>query len=264
MAQWLPAGLSRSARAAGRRRRASLAPLLLAAAALALALVAACADDAPPPTSPLATPAASTPAPLAAPSAQPPAAPRSPLVAPSASAPTAPTAPPRAPDGALGDLESATARAIDLMAEWLGVAATDLRVERAEEVVWPSLCIGIERPGELCGQSLTPGYLVRLLDRFDGVHAMHMRQGGGVEWAGETRVQGAAVAVDVASALFTVEVGGFPTEFRLAPGSIRLTEDPAAPALSDPAFVGTRVELAIDANPAGEGPAVVAWLADLP
>jgi len=105
---------------------------------------------------------------------------------------------------------------------------------------------------------------VRLLDRFDGVHAMHMRQGGGAEWAGETRVQGATVGVDVAGAVLTVEISGFPTEFRLAPGSIRLTEDPDAPALPDAAFIGTRVELAIDANPAGEGPAVVAWLADLP
>jgi hypothetical protein len=253
--------LRRSRRGARLLRLLSLVALALTAVVV-LALGAACAEDDPPPTSPLAeppgaTPAGASPAPPGTPAPAPPFAPSPP---PSSAPPALPTA------GARGDadLENATARAIDLMAEWLGVAATDLRVERAEEVVWPSLCIGIERPGELCGQSLTPGYLVRLLDRFDGVHALHMRRGGGTEWAGEERVQGAVVAVDIASALLEVEVRGFPTQFRLAPGSIRLTEDASAPALSDPAFLGTRVELAVDANPAGEGPAVVAWLADLP
>jgi hypothetical protein len=260
VAPCLPARLRRSRGGARLLRLPSLAAL--AAVVVVLVLGAACAEDDPPPTSPLAEPPGATPV-GASPALPGTPAPRSPSP-PSLPRPTAPPALSTAAARGDADLENATARAIDLMAEWLGVAATDLRVERAEEVVWPSLCIGIERSGGLCGQSLTPGYLVRLLDRFDGVHALHMRWGGGTEWAGEERVQGAVVAVDIASALLEVEVRGFLTRFRLAPGSIRLTEDASAPALSDPAFLGTRVELAVDANPAGEGPAVVAWLADLP
>lgn len=254
----------------------SLALALTAALALA---AFACTSDDPPPTSPLAeTPVATTPGvtPTPTPTPTPVAttAPSTPSPVPTSGSPTpTPTRPPARPVPPTpstpvpvppSGLESSTAHAIALMAGWLGVAATDLRVERAEEVVWPSRCIGIERPGALCGEALTAGYRVRLLDPAGGVHAVHMRQSGGAEWAGEERVQGAVVAVDITRALLVVELRGFPTDFRLAPGSIRLTDDPDAPGLQEAAFIGSRVELAVDPNPAGEGPAVIAWLADLP
>ena len=244
--------------------------LLVVAVALALAAAPACGSGSPPPTSPLAeTPAPPAPAPTptqAAPARTPTPAPNPPTATPQATVPPAPsptptpTAAPGPPRGAAG----ASSLAVSLMARWLGVAASELEVVRAEAVVWPSLCIGIDRPGRLCGQALTSGYLVRLRDPSGGAHSLHMRESGAAEWAGEERLVGVVAAVDGPGSLLAISVDGVRTSVRIAPGSIRFAEDPAASARPESVSVGSRVELAVDPNPAGEGPAVLAWIADLP
>ena len=254
--------------------------LLVVASALAavgLAAAPACGSGSPPPTSPLAeTPAAPAPAPTQADAARtPPPAPTPtpptatpPTATPPATVPPAPSptpAPTAAPaPGPPRDAAGASSLAVSLMAQWLGVAAAELGVARAEAVVWPSLCIGIDRPGRLCGQALTSGYLVRLRDPAGGAHTLHMRESGAAEWAGEERLVGVVAAVDGPGSLLVISVDGVRTSVRIAPGSIRFAEDPAASARPESVPVGSRVELAVDPNPAGEGPAVLAWIADLP
>ncbi len=246
----------------------ALSCLLALAAALAIGAVTSCGGGDPPPTSPLAEtpspprPASPTPVALASPT---------PTAAPATSTPT-PTPPPAAPAPAPTPaatpsppaIEIASARAVALMAEWLDVAVAALGVERAEEVVWPSRCIGIERPGTLCSDALTPGYLVRLNDRAGGAHTLHMRgAGGGVEWAGEERFTGVVVFTDGPGSLLIIAVDGVPTPFRIVPGSTRLNEDPGASTRPEAVAVGAEVEFAVDPNPRGDGPAVIAWLVDL-
>ena len=247
--------------------------LLVVASALAafgLAASPACGSGSPPPTSPLAeTPAPPAPAPTqAAPARTPTPASTPPTATPQATVPPAPSptpAPTAAPaPGPPRDAAGASSLAVSLMAQWLGVAASELGVARAEAVVWPSLCIGIDRPGRLCGQALTSGYLVRLRDPAGGAHSLHMRESGAAEWAGEERLVGVVAAVDGPGSLLVIAVDGVRTSVRIAPGSIRFAEDPAASARPESVPVGSRVELAVDPNPAGEGPAVLAWIADLP
>ena len=149
------------------------------------------------------------------------------------------------------------------MAEWLDVAVAALGVERAEEVVWPSRCIGIERPGTLCSDALTPGYLVRLNDRAGGTHTLHMGAAGGVEWAGEERLTGVVVFTDGPGSLLLITVDGVPMPFRIVPGSTRRNEDPATSTRPEAVAVGAEVEFAVDPSPTGDGPAVIAWLVDL-
>ena len=246
------------------------APLL---AALALSAAAACGSGDPPPTSPLAetasptVPDAPSPAPQAAgtPAAPSPAPQATSTAAPGPSPPPAPVAT-RAPAGAPpppGGAGSAASLALALMAEWLGVAPAELSVESAEAVVWPSLCIGIDRPGRLCGQALTHGYLVRLRDGAGGRHSLHMRDNGTAEWAGEERLRGVVVRGDGPGSLLVISEGGVRTDVRIAPGSIRFSEDPAASPRPESLAAGAPVELSVDPGPGG-GAAVLAWVADLP
>jgi len=241
--------LRRSLGVARRRWLAILVPLTFAASVLVLG--GSCASDSAPVFRPIAESSNVT---SAAVSTPPTLLPLRPPAAVLSGVPASDTA----------ELENAIARSIDLMMEWLGVKANELNVEHAEDVRWASSCVGIKRPGEVCGQVLTLGYLVRLIDRFGGLHTLHMRQDGSAEWAGEARVHGVVIAGDVARAVLTVEVSGVPTEFRLVSGSTQMAKDPSSPAVTAPMFLGTSIELAFDANPVGEGPAVVAWLAELP
>ena len=150
------------------------------------------------------------------------------------------------------------------MAAWLGVERSELEVESAEEVVWPSLCLGIDRPGAPCGQAQAPGYRVRLRDRAGGAHTLHMSESGSAEWAGERRLAGVVRAVDGSGLLLVVSVGGAATPFRIAPGSIRVGAHPAASLQPASLAAGTEVEFTVDPDPAGGGPAVIAWVADIP
>ena len=224
--------------------------------ALAVGITAGCtSNDEPPPRSPLgespapATPVATTPA--SPTPTLPPAATATPATG-SSEAPTQAT------------LEAFTGNAIELMAEWLGVPATDLAVEEAEALVWPDGCLGVEEPGVACTQALAPGFRVVLRDDFDGLHRVHASADGRVvRWAGERVVTGAIVA-STRDALTIATTGGDVTVSRsrgaLYRGSmLRGGYDDMAALATD---VGGRdVAVAVDPSPLGDTATVIAWLA---
>lgn len=233
---------------------------------LAVAL-AACGDSEPPPRSPLGA---------ASPASTSPAAPQAAGAAtavtggaasigtpvPLSTAPRAPTAavfPIETPSAGAG-AELAAGRAIEALAEWLGVSQTALSVLAVEAVEWSDACIGIQIPGRLCAQVITPGWRVLLLDAFDGSHTLHLDGAGNAAWAGEVVASGVVLAVDDVAGRVTLDVDGESLTLRFAPGTVWWPPGPALHSERD--AVGQRVVVAYDAAPDGQQPPVAAWLAD--
>ncbi|MSQ42149.1 MAG: hypothetical protein EXR65_03840 [Dehalococcoidia bacterium] len=229
-----------------RRRLPALAALALAALALA---AGACGGTAvkPPPRSPLAdtaSPAAGTPAPTAG-------------VAPSPGA--SPTLGGRP---AVADVEGATALAIDALAEWLGIPATQLSRIVAEPVTWANACMEIDVPGRVCAQVLTPGYRVRLRDAFDGAHEVRMAAAGAMQWAGEAAADGVVRAVDATARRVLFDGSGASRELRIVPGTRWELGGASMGGLAALA-VGDRVRVRYDPMPGGQQPPVAALVAKL-
>lgn len=145
-------------------------PLMsLVAAAL---LVAACAESDAPPTSPLqdtATPppATGTTRPL-------------PTFTPT---PGNGGATPAPDEEALR--ERVAGEAISRLAEWTGVAETELQLVAIEAVDWPSACLGVDLPGLACAEVITPGYRVEITHaaRPDVSFEVHANRSGRYVWA---------------------------------------------------------------------------------
>ena len=207
-------------------------------------LAAACeSDDEPPPRNPLAdtaTPAATQPPTLT------------------------PTAPPDEPAPPSAEaLEVVTGNAIELMAEWLGVPATDLSVAEAEALVWPSGCLGVAEPSVFCTQALVPGFRIVLRDAFDGLHRIHAGTRGAVRWAGEAIVSGTIVAVQ--GAAITIDAADGQLVALASPGT-RYTGVDGPTSRDDLEALaadleGLRVTVAVDPSPTGAALRVLAWLA---
>lgn len=204
-------------------------------------LLVACSAMVPPPRSPLAEPPSTL-------------APRGGTAVP---LPTmSPTAAPGAEPSPSAQAESATARGLALLAEWIAMPARTLRIAVTEAVVWPDVCLGIDQPGTMCAQVLTPGFRVLLQDPLGGAHSVHSASASGdARWAGEVRVRGAITAVDLAGGRVTLRTAqGATLVLRLAPGTAWL------PTASQTAAVGARVVAAYD--PAGgTGTPIAAWIA---
>lgn len=248
---------------------------ILVMASLALAL-AACGDGDPPPRSPLgdavpsgapATAAALPGTPVVAPAtvAPPAAAPVTASIGtpvPLSTAPSSPTpvvlriATP--PAGVAAEI--AAGRAIEALAEWLGVSQTALSVLAVEAVAWSDACLGIQIPGRLCAQVITPGWRVLLLDAFDGSHTPHLDGAGNAAWAGEVVASGVVLAVDDVAGRVTLDVDGESLTLRFAPGTEWWPPGPIS--YSERDAVGQSVIVAYDAAPDGEQPPVAVWLAD--
>jgi hypothetical protein len=204
-------------------------------------LLVACSATVPPPRSPLAeppstlAPGAGTPLPTAEPT-------------PSRPAGEGP------PPSTLA--EPAAARSLALLAEWIAMPARTLRIVVTEAVVWPDACLGIEQPGMMCAQVLTPGFRVLLQDPLGGAHSVHSASASGdARWAGEVRVHGAITALDLGGGRVTLRTAeGATLVLRLVPGTAWL------PAASQAARIGARVVAAYD--PAGgTGTPIAAWIA---
>ena len=148
-------------------------------------------------------------------------------------------------------LEIAVGTAIELLAEWLAVPATDLTVAEAEAIVWTDGCIGIARPGAACDDALTPGFRFVLRDGSGSAHTVHSDTRGLFLWAGEQLLRGTLGAVDRRAGLLEVEVEGDAVILRLVPGSSIV--DLAA------AEVGDAIIVAVDAAPDDAGVRVVVW-----
>ncbi len=224
-------------------------PALLVAtfllAALALLAVACGGSDDPPPRNPLDDTA--TPAPSATPSTPPATATPSGSATPSGDGSSVPD------DRAL---EVFTGNALELMAEWLGVPVTDLRVESAEALVWPNACIGIDQPGVACAEILTPGFRVVLRDAFDNPHGVHGSTRGQLRWRGEAVVSGTLSSV--ASSSLTIEVDGEQRLLLASPGTSY--DGPAGPIGLDAITPGLDVTVAFDVSPTGSALPVAAWV----
>ena len=243
----------------------SIAPragrLAAAAACAVLALAAAaCTSDAdPPPRNPVG------PAPEATTAAAAPATPATATpAAPAATPAPAPTPPPTA-EGAPSPerLEALVGNAIELMAEWLGVPATDLALAEAEALVWPDGCLGAPMPGGVCTMALVPGFRVVLTDGFGGRHRAHGDADGQiVRWVGERILTGTVTASTRDSLTLAAEdgevtlVGAPGSEYwgrGLSPGARDLTEVAAA-------VGGAQVAVGADPSPDGGEASVIAWL----
>lgn len=156
------------------------------------------------------------------------------------------------------DLETATGSAIEMLAEWLGIPATQLAVLAAEAVMWPNACLGVGRPGVACAEVLTPGFRVLLADAFDGAHAVHLDRGGHGLWAGEVTVTGSVMSVDAAAGRLTLDIEGAALPLRAAPGTL-WDVGREAPGLAG-VVAGDAVVVAYDTSPDGAPPPVIAWL----
>ena len=202
-------------------------------AVLAACVLLACGpSDPPPPTNPLAeTPNAAT---------------------------STPAGPPRTPGpggpGSGGASESAAATATTLMAEWLGIEPSSLRVVAVEAVDWPDSCLGVAAPGALCAAAITPGWRVLLLDGLDGAHTVHMSLTGDARWSGEVIASGVVNSVEPSSGAVELQIDGKPLALRTVPGS----------ALGGALEVGAPVRVAYDTAPVEGAPPVIAWIAPEP
>ncbi len=145
-----------------------------------------------------------------------------------------------------------------MLAEWLGIPATQLSVLAAEAVMWPDSCLGVMRPGVACAEVLTPGFRVLLVDAFDGVHAVHLGRGGRGVWEGEVTVTGSVTSVDAAAGRLTLDVEGVALPLRASPGTL-WDADAGAQGLAG-VSAGDAVVVAHDPSPDGAPPPVIAWL----
>ena len=234
-------GIQASRTAPGRRARP--ARRVLAAALLGIALVVACnPDDDAPPTNPLdegpATTAVATTPPVMTTGS----------LSPSATAPAA-----------LESTEAATARAITLFAEWLGIPETEFNVVAAEAINWTDSCLGVDFPGITCAEVITPGYRVALRDFYQNQHLVHLDTTGGAVWPGQMTDEGILVDVQPTSGRVRVEADGDILIFRLAPGSATPGVEGGAQALEP----GTPVAVSFDGAPDGNEPPVIASLVPL-
>lgn len=154
------------------------------------------------------------------------------------------------------DLELFIGNAIELMAEWLGIPITDLRVFSAEALVWPNTCIGINQPGVFCTQVLTPGFQIELRDSFDNVHGVHGTTLGEIRWRGESVISGAVV--DIESSVITIATGVGHHLLSVVPGTS--FGKPGSEIDIGLLTEGRVVVTGFDNSPVGSGGLVPAWL----
>ena len=53
-------------------------------------------------------------------------------------------------------------KAVDLLAKELNLDASQIQLVGSEAVEWPDACLGINEPGQMCAQVITPGYRITL------------------------------------------------------------------------------------------------------
>jgi len=216
-----------------------------ACALLALAAGAACSGDGPPPRSPLG-PDTATAAPATSATASATASPTPP------STPTA-TAPSGGPPVDV-DRELAIGKAIERMAQWLGVDQTDLVFASFDEQTFSNACLDVERPGVMCAQVITPGVSVSLLDRVGASH--EVRADAALQnfaWSPGATASGRVTAIDQSAGTLTVDAGGTILRLRRAPGTLQDTP------FSD-LTVGADLSFGFDRSGVEIRPDVLVWI----
>lgn len=132
---------------------------LLLLSAILMAAVSACVAPTPPPASP---PPAPTQTPAVEPDTRPP----------EAAPPT--TRPPEAALPSTG-FEAIADAAVQFAAAEMNADPASIRVISVDEVEWRNSCLGVDKPGEMCLDVITPGFRV-LLDVDGQVVAVHTNQ----------------------------------------------------------------------------------------
>lgn len=220
---------------------------ITAIAALAALLIVACAPSEPPPANPLAdtsTPPAgvsATPRPLPTFTSTPGATSTSPATATPTPTPTN-----------SATQERLVAQAIDLLAEWLGMAPSDFSLHSVESVDWPSACLGVNRPDIACAEVITPGFEITLRTFGDQTeHHLHASTTGRFAWAPTFESEGTITAVDTAAGMVSYEPGRGEALATVVPGSdLSLPLAELAP--------GMRFVAGFDRTPTAA--AVIVWL----
>jgi hypothetical protein len=225
------------------------------AVAVLTALVLACDRGDPPPSNPLdESRATGTAAPIpTGPAVFPPSPGASTTSTPGASVTTTPTS-----DAASeAAREKAAARAIDAIAEWLGVPRTEFTIARIEVVAWPNACLGVERPDRACAQVVTPGERVVLRHRSGGTYEVHLGPRDAAAWHPRYEATRTIASVDLSTGILTLQaVSGsdeMGTRHRTAPGSfVGGIKDLKA---------GDRVQIAVAPWPAANaGVGAIVWI----
>lgn len=231
--------------------------LLLAVAAVAAVLTLACDRGDPPPSNPLdESRATGTAAPVpTGPAIFPP--------TPGASATSTPGARATTTPDAVSDAarEKAAARAIDAIAEWLGVPRTEFTIANIEVVAWPSVCLGIARPEVACAQVVTPGERITLRHRSGETYEVHLGPREAAVWQPRYEATRTIVSVDLSTGIVTLQpVSGndeMGTRHRSAPGS-------SVGGIKD-LKAGDRVRIAVAPWPAANaGVGAIVWLVRTP
>jgi hypothetical protein len=84
-----------------------------------------------------------------------------------------------APVSAGAEAEAAERAALAALARALGLADYEMVLVSSTPVEWSNACLGIEEPGEMCAEVITPGY--QIVVEFNGVlHQYHTNQDGSV------------------------------------------------------------------------------------
>ena len=190
-------------------------------AAVLTALVVGCDRGDPPPSNPLdESRATGTAAPVpTGPAVFPPSPGASATSTPGASA-TSTSAPDAASEAAR---EKAAARAIDAIAEWLGVPRTEFTIGSIEVVAWPSACLGVARPEVACAQVVTPGERVMVRHRFGETYEVHLGPREAAAWQPRYEATRTIASVDLSTGIVTLQAltgsDEMGTRHRSAPGS---------------------------------------------
>lgn len=226
----------------GRFRRSAACALCVLATVV---VVIGCSSDEPPPRSPLGPDTGTAPASTS-----------TATVSPTAVGTATVTAtPPPAPGTPVAvDRELAIGKAIERMAQWLGVDQTDLVFSSFEEQSFSNACLGVARPGIACAEVITPGASVLLLDRIGAGH--EVRADAVLQsfvWAPEVTAAGSITAIDHAAGTLTLDAGGIELRLRLAPGTL---QDVSFADLA----VGAEIAVGFDPTPAENQPDVLAWV----
>ncbi|MDA0366449.1 MAG: hypothetical protein O2843_11410, partial [Chloroflexi bacterium] len=198
-----------------RPRRTCARLVVSAGALLAIAVIAAltaCGGGAPPPRTPFgtdtATPTAATSTATASPAAS--------------ASPTATAATPGVPVAV--DRELAIGKAIERMAQWLGVEQTDVVFASFAEDTFSNACLGVARPAIACAEVVTPGVRVSLLDRTSAGH--EVRADAALQsfaWAPAAMANGRITAIDQAVGTLSLDAAGTTLRLRRAPGTLQDT-----------------------------------------
>ena len=80
--------------------------------------------------------------------------------------------------GEPADPDSAVQAAKTLLAQQLGITESEITLASLEAVDWPNSCLGIDVPGRMCAQVITPGFRV-VLEAEGKQYAFHTDAAGG-------------------------------------------------------------------------------------